>query len=289
MAVAEFSTVVESDLPLVVDRTMTWDGSGYGSHSETSLAAPALRWYLAEGSTKGSFDLYYLLQNPSLTDDAEVKVTYLLPGGRDPIVEQHTVPANGRYNIHVDDRPGLGDTDVSAVFEVTNGVPVLVERAMYVNDHGRLFDSGHDAAAVTAPAASWFLAEGATHGLFDTFILLSNPNPSPVTARVTYLLEDGRTFTRDAPLPASSRDTIWVNYETVPCPGVGLPDGERGLLDRGRVARSVAADHRRTLDVVAARRAGSKATTRPGPLRPGPRGCWPTVKREGRGTSRRGC
>ena len=229
MAVAEFSTVIESDLPVVVDRTMTWDGSGYGSHSETSLAAPGLLWYLAEGATKGNFDLYYLLQNPSLTDDAVVKVTYLLPGGQDPIVEHHTVPANGRYNIHVDDRPGLAACDVSAVFEVTNGVPVLVERAMYVNDHARLFDSGHGASAVAAPATRWFLAEGATQGLFDTFVLLSNPNPAPVVVRVTYLLEDGRTFTRDAALPANSRDTIWVNYEQFPGQAPGYPMSNTGF------------------------------------------------------------
>jgi YD repeat-containing protein len=216
MAVAEFSTVVESDLPLVVDRTMTWDRSGYGSHSETSQASPALRWYLAEGSTRASFDLYYLLQNPSLEQDAEVTVTYLLPEGHDPIVEHHVVPSNGRYNIYVDDRPGLASTDVSAVLEVTNGVPVLVERAMYVSDHARLFDSGHDAAAVTTPATSWFLAEGATLGTFDTFILIANPNPWPVTARVTYLLEDGRSFSRPIALRETSRETIWVNYETFP-------------------------------------------------------------------------
>ena len=32
----DFSTVVESDQPIVVDRTMSWDASGYGSHAETA-------------------------------------------------------------------------------------------------------------------------------------------------------------------------------------------------------------------------------------------------------------
>jgi hypothetical protein len=228
MASAEFSTVVESDEALVVDRTMSWDGTAYGSHSETSLPAPALRWYLAEGATKANFDLYYLLQNPSLTADAVVKVTYLLPGGVAPIVEHHTVPRNGRYNIHVDGQPGLADTDVSAIFEVTNGVPVLVERAMYVNDHGRLYDSGHAAAAVTAPAQRWFLAEGAT-GTFDAFLLLANPNPRPVTARITYLLEGGANFVQDRDLPANSRDTIWVNYQAFPGQASGLPMASVGF------------------------------------------------------------
>ena len=44
---------------------MGWDRSGgvYGSHAETSIAAPQTIWYLAEGATIGGFELFYLLQN----------------------------------------------------------------------------------------------------------------------------------------------------------------------------------------------------------------------------------
>ena len=38
---ANFSTVIESNVRVVVDRTMSWDASGYGSHAETSSSAPA--------------------------------------------------------------------------------------------------------------------------------------------------------------------------------------------------------------------------------------------------------
>ncbi len=41
MADANFSTVVETNVRVVVDRTMSWDASGYGSHAETSSSAPA--------------------------------------------------------------------------------------------------------------------------------------------------------------------------------------------------------------------------------------------------------
>ena len=64
---AEFSTLIESDVPIVADRTMTWNASGYGSHAETSLAAPASTWYLAEGATHSGFNLFYLIQNPTPT------------------------------------------------------------------------------------------------------------------------------------------------------------------------------------------------------------------------------
>ena len=63
---SSFSTVIESDQPLVADRVMTW-GGGYGSHSETATAAPSTTWFLAEGATHGAFQLFYLLQNPAAT------------------------------------------------------------------------------------------------------------------------------------------------------------------------------------------------------------------------------
>ena len=55
---------IESDGPVVVDRTMRWDATGYGAHAETAIEAPSTTWYLAEGSTSGDFALFYLLQNP---------------------------------------------------------------------------------------------------------------------------------------------------------------------------------------------------------------------------------
>lgn len=216
MEAAEFSTVIESDLPVVVDRTMTWDDTAYGSHAETSQAEPALTWYLAEGATKANFDLWYLLQNPSLTADATVRITYLQPSGIPPIVAPEiTLPRDSRTNIHVDAIPGLEDTDVSAVIEVTNGVPILVERAMYTSGP-RMFEAGHVAAGVTAPAVAWLLAEGATGDQFDEFILLANPTPTPTVVRVAFLQSAGTACTKDYPLGASGRETIWVNYQECP-------------------------------------------------------------------------
>ena len=87
-----FSTVIESDQSVVVDRTMTWDGTGIGSHAETSIEAGVDTWYLAEGATGGTFDLYYLLQNPN---PAAASVTHHLPAALGaPLVEDlHRRPA----------------------------------------------------------------------------------------------------------------------------------------------------------------------------------------------------
>ena len=80
LTTAPFSTLIESDRPLVVDRTMSWDGSGYGSHAETAVDAPSTTWYLAEGSTAGPFSLFYLLQNPNAAT-ASATITFLRPAG----------------------------------------------------------------------------------------------------------------------------------------------------------------------------------------------------------------
>lgn len=210
MGTAEFSTVVESDEGVVVDRTMTWDGSGYGSHAETSLAAPSTIWYLAEGSTKAGFDLFYLIQNPNNTE-ATVTVRYLLPAG-EPVTKNYTVGPMRRFNIWVDaDDPRLADTDVSAVITCTQ--PVIVERAMYLNAGGRLFGAGHESAGITAPSTEWFLAEGATGAYFDLFVLIANPSLADAQIQATYLLPDGTPLVKNYRVAANSRFNIWVDTE----------------------------------------------------------------------------
>jgi Zn-dependent metalloprotease len=210
---AEFSTTVESAGPVLVDRTMSWDATGYGSHMETALLAPALTWYLAEGATHSGFELFYLLQNPDAGRTAEVEVSYLRPGGAVPLVRSYAVPPHSRYNIWVDTVDELSSTDVSAVVRVTNGVPLIVERAMYLSGRGRLFDAGHESAGITSPATSWFLAEGATGPLFDLFVLIANPGNSAARVRATYLLPSGQTLAREYDVAPRSRFNIWVNLE----------------------------------------------------------------------------
>ena len=135
LANGEFSTTVGSQAPLVVDRSMSWDvTTGYGAHAETAVAAPAVTWYFAEGSTVGGFNLFYLLQNPNAAA-AEVRVRYLRPSDA-PLEKSYALPPNSRTNIWVNQEDfagldkALASTDVSAVIESTNGQPIIVERAI---------------------------------------------------------------------------------------------------------------------------------------------------------------
>lgn len=217
MAQAEFSTIVESDAFLVADRTMTWGASGYGAHAETGIARPAPTWYLAEGSTVGGFSLFYLLQNPGVTP-ALVRVRYLRPAGP-PLEKTYTLPPTSRTTLWVNQEQfegigaALSSTDVSAVLDVVQGPPIIVERSMYLTLPGQMFGAGHESSGVTAPASEWFFAEGATGPYFDQFLLVANPSTAATHIEVTYLLPDGHTVTKGHQVAANSRYTIWVDQE----------------------------------------------------------------------------
>jgi uncharacterized repeat protein (TIGR01451 family) len=217
---AEFSTLVEADTGLVADRTMTWGEGGYGSHAERGIGTRnQTKWYFAEGATFGPFNLFYLIQNPT-TQDATVRVTYLLPAPAAPLVKTYTVTKQSRFNIWVDNEgivdpalAALASTDVSAIIESTNGVPIIAERAMYLDQPGQAFGAGHESAGVNAPGTQWFLAEGATGDYFDLFILIANPNPTPAAVTADYLLTTGQIVTRTYTVPGNSRFNIWVDQE----------------------------------------------------------------------------
>lgn len=210
MAAAEFATVVESDQPLIADRTMTWDAGGYGSHAETSVAAPSTRWYLAEGATHSGFQLFYLLQNANPAP-ATVSIEYLLPSGA-PITQEYVVPANSRETVWVNTiNATLASTDVSATID--SDLPIIVERAMYLNRPGQMFAAGHESAGVTTPSTGWFLAEGATGPYFDLFVLIANPSNTLANITARFLRVDGTVVTRSYQVQPKARFNIWVDQE----------------------------------------------------------------------------
>lgn len=213
MASAEFSTVIESASPLVADRAMTWDRSGYGGHLETGTGRPRTTWYFAEGATHSSFDLFYLLQNPSTTD-ATVRITYLLPAPASPVVKQYVVQAERRLTIWVDTEDSrLESTDVSAIITSLNGVAFFAERAMYATGGGRTFGAGHGAAGIADLAVDWFFGEGATGPFFDEFLTIANPGATATAVDITYLLPGGGSVVRSHQVAGGSRYTVWVDTE----------------------------------------------------------------------------
>ena len=167
MGTAEFSTAVESGMPLIVDRTLR--GRRRGATVRTprrAVAAPALHWYLAEGATHSGFDLFYCCKI-RMRRPRQVRVRYLRPAGPDREDLQRCRRTRARTSGSTARssparQVALANTDVSAVLDILNNQPIIVERAMYSDVPGQFFGAGHESAGVTAPALEWFLAEGAT-------------------------------------------------------------------------------------------------------------------------------
>ena len=98
-----------------------------GGADAPGVTEPQKYWYLAEGYTGGDFDTYVLVMNPG-DEPSNVDVNYLLPGGG---IKQanYTVAAHSRYTIHLDEIPGLTNTEVATA--LTGSQPIICERAMY--------------------------------------------------------------------------------------------------------------------------------------------------------------
>lgn len=209
---ATFSTEIRSAAPIVAERTMRWGTDGQlGAHAALGVPEPRESWYFAEGAT-GCFGLFYLLQNAT-AQPADVDVHYLRRAPETPVTVHYRIEPHSRLTIEVNREPGLSHAEAAAEIQVTNGVPILAERAMYSSCYGATWRGGHVAPASAAPAMSWFLAEGATGSFFDLYVLIANFATQPADVDVLYLRDNGQTITRRHTIPPRSRVTIDVASE----------------------------------------------------------------------------
>jgi hypothetical protein len=203
------STIVTSTsgLPLIVERTMRWDASGYGAHTEKAVTSTSKDWYFAEGS-QGFFSTFLLLANPQPSPNAAT-VRYLREGAP-AIVRTYPVDANSRFTVDASADPELVGSSFG--MHVTFDQPGVAERSMYFGVDP-FWKAGHESAGVTAPSTTWFLAEGATGPFFETFVLLANPGDQPADATVTFLPDSGVPVEKTISIPAQGRVTLNIEAE----------------------------------------------------------------------------
>jgi hypothetical protein len=119
------------------------------------------------------------------------------------------IPAGSRSTFNVG--RFVTTYDVSTKVTSSDG-NVICERAMYWGDR----IGGHDSRGVTAPAPTWYLAEGATDGGFETWLLVQNPGTDAVHVDIAFQTEAGEVAPAElqgVPIPAGSRSTFNVgNY-----------------------------------------------------------------------------
>jgi hypothetical protein len=163
LADAAVSTTVSADVPVVSERAMYWPGTGATwseAHNSFGVTETGLRWGLAEGRAGAPFnyETYILIANPG-AQAANVRATFLKPDGT-TLIRTYTVNATSRFNIRVHAGASSGEIgDVSelpnsqfgAIIESTNGVPIVVERAMYWDALGQRWAGGTNATATKLP------------------------------------------------------------------------------------------------------------------------------------------
>jgi hypothetical protein len=208
---AEFSTSLQSDVPVVAERAMYFDCRGRkGGSVAAGAAATSQGWYFAEGYTGGEFDQWLLLSNPS-GETVTADVSFHRRDGC-IIRRETTLQPRSRATLHVDEIPGLEEAEVST--SVTATAPgVVAERAMYFRYTGSMgsIDGGHAAAGAAAPASRWYLAEGYTGPGFESWLLVSNLEDAEVTVRITLYGEGGSVVARDYRVGPHSRFTVKEN------------------------------------------------------------------------------
>jgi SpoIID/LytB domain protein len=154
---SEVSVFVESDVPLVAERSMYFSYRGWDDGScALGVTQAGPRWYFAEGYTAEDFDTWILVGNPG-GEEADVKVSLLTRGGLARELRYRIMP-HSRFTLKVDDI--IPADEVSAVVEEVSGKPIVAERAVYFNYRGRT--GGHASQGVPEPADAWYFAEGYT-------------------------------------------------------------------------------------------------------------------------------
>lgn len=198
------STFVESDVPVVVERSMYWrepSGGFREGHVARGALQPRRDWYLPEGSTNHGFSEFVLLQNPSAAVSADVTVVFDAEDGRQESIAL-SVPPESRRTVNAGDVvPGA---DIAT--RVNSTEPVVVERAMYWN--GVALGGGTGGAGLVRASRTWFLAEGSSAHGFATYTLLQNPSGSQVAVNITYNTAAGSVARRGITMPPYSRRTV---------------------------------------------------------------------------------
>ena len=217
------STMVEStnNVPVICERSVYFNYYGrVGGHDVLAVTKPEELWYLPEGYTGDdnypgeAFDTYVLIQNPN-DELAMIRAMFQFSdGGSKTMV--YTVLPHERFTIHVDEVPDCENKSVSTVISSENEVPIIVERSVYFNYHGRI--GGHASTGIVQPYTDWYLAEGYTaDGLyypeeaFDTYILIQNPNIVVAEVKCSFMKPGGEVIEKYYSLEPARRFTIHVD------------------------------------------------------------------------------
>ncbi len=172
-----------------------------GKDGDVINGAPALatRWYLAAGSTKGTFQERVSILNPDPAQSAHVQLQLLRPAGSPVRTVTVTVPPHTNYVANVNAL--LPNSDVSVV--ATSDLPVAVERDLTFGSNGAGLTSRTGS---TKAATNWLFASGTTENGVQTVFTMMNPGDFPALVTASFSNPGGGVLgSRTVYVPARSR------------------------------------------------------------------------------------
>ncbi len=235
---AEF-TVTAGDA-IIAERAMYRGASPLfkAGHESAGVTEPATEWFLAEGNAGEFFDHFVLIGNT--TPSAAIVQADFIVGSTGAVYSKtYTVIPNSRFNIWVDEEevtPGnrpfrTGNTDVSVRIRSINGVPLIVERAMWWPGSSNTWYEAHNSPGSTRTSGRWVVAEGENGGAigWNTYVLVANTGSTGGTIRARLLLPNGQTgVITGMPVGPQSRTTYFLGDLLS---AAGLPtDSQAGVL-----------------------------------------------------------
>ncbi|MBK5093868.1 MAG: L,D-transpeptidase family protein, partial [Actinobacteria bacterium] len=172
------ATKIAADGEIVAQQTEYFDyGGRRGGHSSLGASSPSKEWFFAEGDTTGSSDTYLLLFNPNEKASPTI-VTYFT--GNASVTQRFDVPPLFRGTILVN----AVVPNQPVAMAVASELPLVAQRTVYFSmgiPNG--INGGDCSMGIDRPSKIWYLAEGATQGFFDEYVMVLNPGGE--TANVT--------------------------------------------------------------------------------------------------------
>ncbi len=202
------SMIVRSTSPVVAERSeyFTYKDILTGSHCASGADEANVRWFFAEGTTRGFSDGYLSLLNPC--DFATwVRVRMIVADGS---------LAEEQVNLGPGERKTLclGDylpEDIDYSLSISSLLPITAERTVYFQSNNVM--GGYCSTGTAEPRDHWLFPEGCTAPGFSEWLALFNPQQGEQVVHVEYFRGDGERINRDYFLPPEGRITVDVAAE----------------------------------------------------------------------------
>jgi hypothetical protein len=215
----DVAMVVTSAQAIVAERPIYFSyGAGWtGGHVVMGADGPALSHFFAEGCTGEGFDEWLCVLNPG-DEPAELNFRFQTEEEGEKEIAGGVVPPHSRASFSANDL--LGGAYQSSC-RVDSSRPVVVERPMYFDYRGfgeNHWQGGHCVVGATAPASTFFFAEGTTRDGFDEWLTIQNSGADPIEVEAEYCFGPGQgePSRKSYRVEGGKRLTIFVPGEVGP-------------------------------------------------------------------------